>query len=85
MYRNGSGPAEIVERQGLGQISDAGELGRIVDALIEANPGPVQQYRDGKKGTIGWFVGQVMKATAGRANPKSVNEMLTKRLAGPQH
>lgn len=85
MYRTGRGPSEIVDEQGLGQISDTGELGRIVDTLIEANPGPVQQYREGKKGTIGWFVGQVMKATGGRANPKSVNEMLTKRLAGPEH
>ena len=81
MYRSGRSPATIVEDEGLEQISDTGEIERIVDEIISANPGPAAQYRSGKTGTIGWFVGQVMKATAGRANPKSVNELLRKRLA----
>lgn len=81
MYRSGRSPATIVEDKGLEQISDTGEIERIVDEIISANPGPAEQYRSGKTGTIGWFVGQVMKATEGRANPKSVNELLRKRLA----
>ncbi len=81
MYRSGRSPANIVRDQGLQQISDTGEIERIVNDIISANPGPAQQYRSGKTGTIGWFVGQVMKATAGRANPKSVNELLRKKLA----
>ena len=82
MYRSGQSPESIVETQGLRQISDTGEIEKIVDAIIDANPGPAAQVRSGKAGTIGWFVGQVMKATEGRANPKSVNELLRKKLAG---
>ncbi len=82
MYRSGESPEAIVRTQGLRQISDTGEIEKIVDAIIDANPGPAAQVRSGKAGTIGWFVGQVMKATEGRANPKSVNELLRKKLAG---
>ena len=82
MYRTGRSAAEVVEDKGLQQISDAGEIERIVDEIVSANPGPAEQYRSGKAGTIGWFVGQVMRATKGRANPQSVNELLRKRLAG---
>ncbi len=82
MYRSGQSPEIIIEEKGLVQISDAGELETIVEEIIEANPGPTEQYRSGKTGTLGWFVGQVMKATKGRANPKSVNELLRKKLAG---
>ena len=85
MYRSGRPAPRIVEEQGLSQITDSGELQPIVDALLEANPGPVEQFRAGKTGAIGWFVGQVMKATGGRANPNIVNELITKRLAGPKH
>ncbi len=81
MYRSGRSPGTIVEDKGLKQISDTGEIERIVDEIISSNPGPAEQYRSGKTGTIGWFVGQVMKATEGRANPKSVNELLRKKLA----
>ncbi len=81
MYRSGRSPAAIVEEKGLEQISDSGEIEKIVDEIVSANPGPAEQYRSGKTGTIGWFVGQVMKATQGRANPKSVNELLRKKLA----
>ena len=81
MYRSGRSPAAIVEEKGLEQISDSGEIEKIIDEIVSANPGPAQQYRSGKTGTIGWFVGQVMKATKGRANPKSVNELLRKKLA----
>lgn len=81
MFRSGLSALEIVDRKGLRQISDSGELERIVETLIRENPTPVAQYRAGKQGTIGWFVGQVMKATSGRANPNSVNDLLRKRLA----
>ncbi len=82
MYRSGRPPSTIIKDKGLEQISDTVEIERIINEIISANPGPAQQYRSGKTGTIGWFVGQVMKATAGRANPKSVNQLLRKKLAG---
>jgi aspartyl-tRNA(Asn)/glutamyl-tRNA(Gln) amidotransferase subunit B len=66
----------------LGQtaVSDASELGPVVDAVLAANPGQVESYRGGKEGLLGFFVGQVMKETGGRANPKVVNELLRERL-----
>ena len=82
MYRHGQPPGSIIEEKGLTQISDTGEIETIVEKIIEENPGPAEQYRSGKTGTLGWFVGQVMRATQGRANPKSVNELLRKKLAG---
>jgi aspartyl-tRNA(Asn)/glutamyl-tRNA(Gln) amidotransferase subunit B len=67
----------------LGQtaVSDAGELLPIVEAILAANPGQVEAYRGGKEGLLGFFVGQVMKETGGRANPKVVNELLREKLA----
>jgi aspartyl-tRNA(Asn)/glutamyl-tRNA(Gln) amidotransferase subunit B len=61
-------------------ITDASELEPLVDAVIAANPGQVESYRGGKEGLLGFFVGQVMKETEGRANPKLVNELLRKKL-----
>ena len=81
MYESGRPARDIIEAKGMTQLSDTGELTRVVDEIVAANPGPAGQYRSGKTGTIGWFVGQVMKATGGRANPKTVNELLRKRLA----
>ncbi len=82
MYRSGKSPEVVIEEKGLKQITDSNEIERIVDKIVGANPGPVNQYRSGKTGTMGWFVGQVMKATGGRANPRNVNEILRKKLAG---
>ena len=82
MFESGKTAAEIVEAEGLQQISDTGELEKIVDELIANNPKQVETYRGGKTGILGFFVGQVMKATRGQANPKAVNEILTKKLAG---
>ena len=82
MYRTGKSPLDIIEEKDLAQITDTGEIETIIDEIIASNPGPVEQYRSGKTGTIGWFVGQVMRVTGGRANPKSVNELLRKKLAG---
>jgi aspartyl-tRNA(Asn)/glutamyl-tRNA(Gln) amidotransferase subunit B len=67
----------------LGQraVSDTGELEPLVDAVLAAHPGQVEAYRGGKDGLLGFFVGQVMKETGGRANPKVVNELLREKLA----
>jgi aspartyl-tRNA(Asn)/glutamyl-tRNA(Gln) amidotransferase subunit B len=81
MYLTGKEPGAIIEEKGLVQISNSDELEKIVTQVIDANPKPVEQYRQGKIGNFGFFVGQVMKATGGRANPQTVNEILKKRLA----
>jgi aspartyl-tRNA(Asn)/glutamyl-tRNA(Gln) amidotransferase subunit B len=75
-------PADVVEQRGLGQISDTAELERIVAEVVAAHPEQVAQYRGGKQQVLGFFVGRVMKASAGRANPKVVNELLRKALSG---
>ena len=82
MYLTGKAPQAIIEEKGLVQISDTDEIEKIVTKVIDENPKPVEQYRLGKTGNFGFFVGQVMKATGGRANPQAVNEILKKRLAG---
>jgi aspartyl-tRNA(Asn)/glutamyl-tRNA(Gln) amidotransferase subunit B len=71
----------IVAAQGLSQISDAGALDRVVDEVMARNPDEVAAYRGGKAKLMGFFVGEVMKATRGQANPKTVNEILRKKLA----
>ena len=80
MYRTGRAPTAIVEALGLAQVSDAGELSGVVAEVIAANPQPVADYRSGKSAALGRLVGQVMKATRGRANPGLVNELLRKQL-----
>jgi len=82
MYATGKTPKAIIEEKGLVQISNVDEIEMIVSKVIEQNPKPVEQYRQGKTGNFGFFVGQVMKATGGRANPQTVNDVLKKRLAG---
>src|SRR5207253_8558447 len=82
MYKTGKAPATIVEEKGLVQISDTSEIERIVDTVIEKNADAVAKYRAGNQGSLGFLVGQVMKATQGRANPQTVNELFRKRLAG---
>ncbi|MBI5870551.1 MAG: Asp-tRNA(Asn)/Glu-tRNA(Gln) amidotransferase subunit GatB [Actinobacteria bacterium] len=82
MCESGSGPAEIVKAKGLTQISDQSELESHIDQAIADNPKQVEQYRAGREQVIGFFVGQVMKATSGQANPKVVNELLRKKLSG---
>jgi aspartyl-tRNA(Asn)/glutamyl-tRNA(Gln) amidotransferase subunit B len=61
-------------------VSDAGEIERIVDEVIAANPEQLEQFRAGKESLIGFFVGQVLKASQGKANPKLVNEVLQRKL-----
>ncbi|MGI9324905.1 MAG: Asp-tRNA(Asn)/Glu-tRNA(Gln) amidotransferase subunit GatB [Pseudomonadales bacterium] len=71
----------IIDERGLRQMSDSGELEGIIDEIIAANPKQVEQFRAGKEKVLGFFVGQVMKATQGKANPGTVNELLRARLA----
>ena len=82
MYVDGGDPAAIVAEKGLTQITDTGEIEAAVDKVIAENPDQARDVRDGKDKTIGWFVGQVMKATSGKANPKMVGELLRKKLLG---
>ena len=82
MMATGKDAADIVEEQGLEQITDGAEIEAAVDKVIAENPDQAADVRDGKEKTIGWFVGQVMQATGGKANPKMVNELLRKKLSG---
>jgi aspartyl-tRNA(Asn)/glutamyl-tRNA(Gln) amidotransferase subunit B len=79
---NGAGSAdEIIEQQGLKQISDTSAIETIIKDVLDNNPKQLEQYRGGQEKLLGFFVGQVMKATQGKANPKQVNELLKKFLA----
>ncbi len=80
MFATGQPPAAIIEAKGLVQITDTSAIEGIVDEVIAANPKEVEGYRAGKTALIGFFVGQVMKASGGKANPKAVNEILRKKL-----
>ena len=82
MITNGEKATAIVERKGLSQISDEGAIKEIVQKIVEAHPNEVAAYRGGKNNLLGFFVGQVMKETKGRANPKTVNELLRGFLEG---
>lgn len=82
MFASGKPAAAIIEAEGLRQISDAGQLEGIIQDILERSEKQVAQYRGGKTGVLGYFVGQVMKATRGQANPKLVNELLRKALEG---
>ncbi|HZD17100.1 MAG TPA: Asp-tRNA(Asn)/Glu-tRNA(Gln) amidotransferase GatCAB subunit B, partial [Actinomycetota bacterium] len=73
---------QVIDQQGLRQVSDAGQLEVWVEEVIAENPGPVEQFRGGKEGILGFLVGQVMQRSGGSANPKLVNELLRKRLSG---
>ncbi|MGR3659772.1 MAG: Asp-tRNA(Asn)/Glu-tRNA(Gln) amidotransferase subunit GatB, partial [Paracoccaceae bacterium] len=72
-------PAEIVEKRGMKQVTDTGAIEAAVDAVIADNPAQVEKAKANPK-LAGWFVGQVMKATGGKANPKAVNELVASKL-----
>jgi aspartyl-tRNA(Asn)/glutamyl-tRNA(Gln) amidotransferase subunit B len=72
----------VIESKGLRQITDTGAIERAIDEVMSKNPGQLAEYRSGKDKLFGFFVGQVMKATQGKANPAQVNELLKKKLAG---
>ncbi|MFP4246646.1 MAG: Asp-tRNA(Asn)/Glu-tRNA(Gln) amidotransferase subunit GatB, partial [Halochromatium sp.] len=79
----GEGDADrIIEAKGLKQITDSGAIERMIDAIIAANPQQVEQYRAGKEKVFGFFVGQVMKQSQGKANPQQVNALLKDKLKG---
>ncbi len=80
MMETGEKASAIVEKKGLSQISDTGAIKEIAQKIIDANPGQVEAYRGGKDKLFGFFVGQVMKETKGRANPQSVNQILKELL-----
>ncbi len=82
MFATGKAPAEIVKEKGLTQITDAAAIEKIVDEVIAANPKQVENYRAGKTALMGFFVGQALKASGGKANPQVVNEILKKKLDG---
>ena len=80
MLSSQKAPEEIIREKGLVQISDSEELEKHVKTILDENPGIVEKYLGGKEQLIGFFVGQVMKATRGQANPKLVNEILRRKL-----
>ena len=80
-YTTGRDPAEIVETEGLKQVTDTGAIEAAVDQIIAANPDQVAKALENPK-LAGWFVGQVMKATGGKANPKTVNQLVAAKLKG---
>jgi len=82
MFETGDDPEMIVEERGMKQVTDTGAIEAAVDEAIAAGAAQVEQYKGGNEKVLGWFVGQVMKATQGKANPQAVNEMLRKKLDG---
>jgi aspartyl-tRNA(Asn)/glutamyl-tRNA(Gln) amidotransferase subunit B len=82
MYETGRPAAEIVREKGLRQISDESALVAAIEQVLASHPTEVADYRGGKDKLLGFFVGQVMKATQGKANPQAVNKLLRERLAG---
>jgi aspartyl-tRNA(Asn)/glutamyl-tRNA(Gln) amidotransferase subunit B len=82
MVETGKDAATIVAERGLRQVTDSGAIEAAIDKVVAENAAKVAEYRGGKQALFGWFVGQVMKSTGGKANPASVNEILRKKLAG---
>ena len=80
MYQTGKDASSIVEEKGLKQVTDTGAIEAVIDEIIAANPDNVAAYKSGKDKLFGFFVGQVMKATQGKANPGMVNEILKQKL-----
>jgi len=82
MWAEGQGADDIIEKRGLKQITDSGAIEGVIDAVIAANPKQLADYRAGKDKLFGFFVGQVMKATEGKANPAQLNDLLKAKLGG---
>ena len=80
MFREKKSPQDVIAEKGLKQITDSGTIEKIIREIIAANQKTYEQYRSGKKAALGFFVGQVMKATQGQANPQLVNDLLRKIL-----
>jgi aspartyl-tRNA(Asn)/glutamyl-tRNA(Gln) amidotransferase subunit B len=84
MWSEGGAADDIIEAQGLRQVTDSGAIESVIDAVIAANPKQLADYRAGKDKLFGFFVGQVMKAMGGKANPAQLNELLRTKLSGAQ-
>jgi aspartyl-tRNA(Asn)/glutamyl-tRNA(Gln) amidotransferase subunit B len=82
MVRTRKRATAVIAEKGLAQIADPEAIAKVVREIMSANPKQVEQYRSGKTATLGWFVGQVMKATRGQANPQLVQEVLKRELSG---
>ncbi len=80
MLENPLSPDDIIKMEGLSQLTDSGEIETIIEQIVSAHPAEVEQYRSGKEKVLGFFVGKIMRQTAGKANPKLVNEILLKKL-----
>jgi len=81
MFETGESPQTIVDREGLKQVSDTGAIETLVDEVLIAHPGPVEDFKNGKEQAMGFLVGQIMKASKGQANPQMVNDLLRKKLS----
>ena len=81
LYSSGKQPEQIVQEKGLTQVSDEGALDKIIDEVLTKNPAQVAQLKEGKQQVLGFLVGQVMKASGGKANPGKVNELLKKKFS----
>jgi aspartyl-tRNA(Asn)/glutamyl-tRNA(Gln) amidotransferase subunit B len=81
IYRTGKPPEEVVREKGMMQVSDEAALLSFIDDVLAKNDAQVDQYKAGKEQVLGFFVGQVMKASAGKANPGKVNELLRRKLS----
>lgn len=81
MFETGKDAAVIVEEKGMKQVTDLGAIEKIIDQVMAANPDKVSEYKSGKDKLFGFFVGQVLKASGGKANPGAVNELLKKKLS----
>jgi aspartyl-tRNA(Asn)/glutamyl-tRNA(Gln) amidotransferase subunit B len=82
MVETGKDAATIVEEKGMKQVTDTGAIEKVIDEVMAANADKVAEYRSGKDKLFGFFVGQTMKASGGKANPAAVNDLLKKKLAG---
>ena len=80
MWNNGENAQDIIDKEGLKQISNTDELNKIVDNIIKNNYKSVEEYQNGKDKLLGFFVGQVMKETQGKGNPKLINQILKEKL-----
>ena len=80
MFKTGADPSHIIEEKGLSQVTDEGEIEKIIKEVISKNPKPVEDYKKGKETALQFLVGQVMAATRGRANPESVQRLLKENL-----
>jgi aspartyl-tRNA(Asn)/glutamyl-tRNA(Gln) amidotransferase subunit B len=82
MWATGKDADTVIDEKGLKQVTDTGAIEKMVDDVIAANPGQAQEFSEGKDKLLGFFVGQIMKVSKGKANPAMVNDLLRKKLRG---